>query len=179
MRVVSGTIRGLKLKFPKEVLVRPTTEKVKEAIFDSLQFRIEGKSFLDLFAGCGQMGIEALSRGAREVCLVDSYRDSVCAIRYNLSKLDENLSKKVSIVNKDVFYFLKTNPGHFDIVFMDPPYREGTIPEVLEELSDCVSYDGIVICEHEKSEVLPEKVKNLSVFKNKNYGKISVTYYAK
>ena len=85
----------------------------------------------------------------------------------------------MSIISKDVFCFLKTNTSRFDIIFMDPPYKKDTIPKVLMELLDCISDNGIVICEHEKSEVLPEKVKDLYVFKNKNYGKISVTYYAK
>lgn len=179
MRVISGLIKGLKLRFLKETSVRPTSEKVKEAIFDSIQFIVEGKVFLDLFAGCGQMGIEAVSRGAKKAYLVDFYKDSICTIKSNISRFREDFFKKVFIINKDVFSFLKSNTEIFDIVFMDPPYKKGIIPKVLNDLSDFVASDGIVICEHEKSEVLPETVKDLRIFKIKSYGKTSVSFYKK
>ena len=179
MRVISGDIRGYNLKFPKESFVRPTSEKVKEAIFDVIQFRLKGKSFLDLFAGSGQMGIEALSRGADSVYFVDNYKSSISAIKTNVSRLSKDLLEKVFILNRDVFDFLDFNTELFDIIFLDPPYRKSIIPKVLNKLSCILNHGGVIICEHSKNECFPEKVGDLAVFKNKSYGQTAVSFFCK
>lgn len=179
MRIISGIARGFKLKVPNDEKIRPTTEKVKEAVFDSLQFCLKGKVFLDLFAGSGQMGIEALSRGASHVFFVDYFRESLRTINFNLSRLKGIFGHKFSVVNKDVILFLKANEEVFDVVYLDPPYSSGIIHDVLVQMSSFVSLEGIVICEHSKRDILPKRVETLEVFKIKNYGSISVTYYRK
>ena len=179
MRVVSGELKGYNLKFPREPLVRPTAEKVKEAIFDVIQFNVKGKKFLDLFAGSGQIGIEALSRGAKTVSFVDNYKDSIFTIKSNISRLNENFLDKVNILKEDVFDFLNFNTGYFDIIFLDPPYGKDIIPKILGKLSRILNYDGIIICEHSKNESLPETPDDLTLFKNKIYGQTAVSFYSK
>ena len=179
MRVICGSARGVKLKIPENENIRPTTEKVKEAIFDSLQFNIEDKRFLDLFSGSGQMGIEALSRGAKHVYFVDYFKTSIATLQYNLSRLNKNFKYNFSVIQKDALEFLQRNKDIFDIVFMDPPYAKNMIPKILVNLDKFINNNGIIICEHSKKDKLPTKIENLEIYKSKNYGTISVTFYKK
>ena len=125
MRVITGTARGRKLEQLIGDDVRPTTDRVKEAVFSIIQFNIEGRRFLDLFAGSGQMGIEALSRGAKEAVFVDNRKESVEIIKRNLksTKLDEN----AKVIPMDSNSYLNVNSEKFDFVFIDPPYETGLL----------------------------------------------------
>lgn len=179
MRVIYGIFKGLKLNEPKNRNIRPTTDKVKEAIFDSIQFDIVGKTFLDLFSGSGQMGIEALSRGAKFVTFVDESLDSIKLLKSNLSKLGSFVDSKYSIVNNDALSFLKLNNINFNFVFMDPPYNKELLPELISKISDFIHLDGTLICEHRSKILLPDVIKDLAVFKYKSYGTVAVTFYKK
>ena len=121
MRVITGTARGRVLRTLEGEDVRPTTDRVKEAVFSIIQFEIEGRRVLDLFAGSGQLGIEALSRGAASATFVDMSKDSLSAVKYNLehTKLGDN----AKVVQTDALSFLKLTKDKFDIVFLDPPMR--------------------------------------------------------
>ena len=120
MRVITGTARGRVLRTLEGEDVRPTTDRVKEAVFSIIQFEIEGRRVLDLFAGSGQLGIEALSRGAASATFVDMSKDSLSAVKYNLehTKLGDN----AKVVQTDALSFLKLTKDKFDLVFLDPPY---------------------------------------------------------
>ena len=120
MRVITGTARGRVLRTLEGEDVRPTTDRVKEAVFSIIQFEIEGRRVLDLFAGSGQLGIEALSRGAASATFVDMSKDSLSTVKYNLehTKLGDN----AKVVQTDALSFLKLTKDKFDIVFLDPPY---------------------------------------------------------
>lgn len=179
MRVIYGIFKGLKLNEPKNRNIRPTTDKVKEAIFDSIQFDIIGKTFLDLFSGSGQMGIEALSRGAKFVTFVDESLDSIKLLKSNLSKLGSFVDSKYSIVNNDALSFLKLNNINFNFVFMDPPYNKELLPELISKISDFIHLDGTLICEHESELLLPNKINDLAISRNKRYGTVAVTFYKK
>ena len=120
MRVITGTAGGRKLKSPYGNAVRPTTDHVKQAIFNILQYDMEGRRVLDLFGGTGQMGIEALSRGAREAVFVDSSRTSVLLIRENLKLC----GFKADVLQSDALSYLQRGEK-FDIIFVDPPYDAG------------------------------------------------------
>ena len=124
MRVITGTARGRVLKTLEGEDVRPTTDRVKEAVFSIIQFEIEGRRVLDLFAGSGQLGIEALSRGAASATFVDMSKDSLSAVKYNLehTKLGDN----AKVVQTDALSFLKLTKDKFDIVFLDPPYARAS-----------------------------------------------------
>ena len=177
MRVITGTARGRRLQtLEGEEITRPTSQSTKEAIFSSIQFEIEGKRVLDLFAGCGQLGIEALSRGAVFCTFVENNRQAYKIVEQNIKTCQmEDMS---SLVFADAVSFLKRN-GTFDIAFLDPPYNKGLIDECLNLLSAHMSDEGVIICETARNETLPEKAGEFSVSRERNYGKTKLTYYRK
>lgn len=133
MRVITGTAKGVRLDAPEGESTRPTSERTKEALFSMIQFEVEGRRALDLFAGSGQLGIEAISRGAKNAVFVDRSREAVGIIRKNLEKT--KFSAVGEIVNGEALSFLRHPHGHvFDLAFLDPPYAQKAIPTVLREL---------------------------------------------
>lgn len=177
MRVISGKSRGKKLETLSGGLVRPTTDKVKESIFNIIQFDLQGKSFLDLFSGSGQIGIEAISRGAKEVIFVDKSKKSIEVVKRNLKSL--GFCSQAWVVNSDYLSFLeKSNFNfNFDIAFLDPPYGTGILQRALDVVIDVMNRDGIIICENEVNENLPSFIKNFYCTKKYKYGKIAVSVY--
>lgn len=177
MRIISGTAKGRRLKSLPGEDVRPTTDKVKEGIFSAIQFDIEGRRFLDLFAGSGQMGLEALSRGAENATFVDSSSESIKVCKENISATDFEADSK--IIRSDAISFLALTNDIFDIAFLDPPYAGGLLEKALSLVCGKMSDYGIVICEHPPEVILPEQVGEFCVFKKYRYGKINVTTYKK
>ncbi len=176
MRVITGSARGTRLKSFEGDSVRPTTDKVKEAIFSSIHFVIEGSKVLDLFAGTGQLGIEALSRGAMTAYFIDSSKESLRLVEQNLV-LSKLKSSDVKVINEDSILFLKTNTEKFDFVFVDPPYRKGIVLQVLENIENSLNENAYIFCEHEKELELPEIFGDLTLKKTYKYGKIYVSLY--
>ncbi len=177
MRVITGSARGKKLKTLDGLDVRPTSEKVKESIFSIIQFELEGAKFLDLFAGSGQMGIEALSRGAEMCVFVDSSRESQGIIKENLQ--NTGLFQKSRVVAMDSLAFLERTTDVFDIAFLDPPYNKGFLQKALPKIVEKIKSHGIIICEHEKNDILPDEVGDFKVYRTYSYGRISLTTYRK
>ncbi|MBR5976465.1 MAG: 16S rRNA (guanine(966)-N(2))-methyltransferase RsmD [Clostridia bacterium] len=175
MRVITGYARGMKLRTLDGLDVRPTTDQVKESIFSIIQFEVEGARVLDLFAGSGQLGIEALSRGAQSVVFVDKSRAAVNVVKENLEHT--KLAEKAIVRNEDSLGFLKLTKDIFDIAILDPPYGQGLITEALGYLPDVMSENGIIICETAKEETLPDTVSRFSNHKEYRYGKIKITVY--
>lgn len=175
MRIITGSARGRKLKTLEGLDVRPTTDKVKEAIYSAIQFDVEGSTVLDLFSGSGQMGIEAISRGANVVFFVDKSKASIDCTRENIQTV--GFSKQAKIFNMDSFDFIKTTSQKFDIVILDPPYSKGIIEQLLPILETKLNNGAKVICEHEKYLQLPETIGNLNLKKKYSYGKTEVTLY--
>lgn len=175
MRVITGTARGRKLLSPVGEKVRPTTEVTKEAIFSIIQFEIENAFVLDLFAGSGQMGIEALSRGARFCVFVDAARDSQELVRQNLR--NTGLAEGSRVVAMDYLSFLKTTNDRFDIAFLDPPYGEKMVDAALPLLAEKMTESGIIICESDKREEMPKGAGEYALFREYRYGKCKVTTY--
>ena len=175
MRVITGSARGRRLKAPEGRDVRPTTDKVKEAIFSIIQFDIEGSAVLDLFSGSGQMGVEALSRGAKSCVFVDSSHASVGITKENAAAA--GFRNQSTVVTADSISYLRMCRSRFDIAFLDPPYGKGLIEEAMPLLSRLMSERGIVLCEHEKGLVLPEKFGGLELHRSYKYGKVEVTVY--
>ncbi len=176
MRVITGTARGRKLKTPENYDIRPTTDNVKESVFNIIQFDIEGRRVLDLFAGTGQMGIECLSRGAAEAVFVDKSRDAVKIIRDNL----KTCQLKATVVQDDALSFLRSC-GKFDIIFVDPPYDMPIYEPALEliNLVDILSEGGIIICEARREKQLPEMTAPYFKRKEYNYGRVKICIYSK
>lgn len=177
MRVITGTAKGIRLKTLEGLDVRPTTERVKEGMFSSIQFDISGSTVLDLFAGSGQLGIEALSRGAKQAVFVDHSPQSIRIIKENLEKT--GLQGRAQVYQKESELFFKLCPDDFfDFIFLDPPYRRNILQEILPDLIKKMKKNGKIICEHEKDLEMPEKISNLRLQKNYFYGKIVVSVYA-
>lgn len=175
MRIITGTKRGKKLIALEGMQVRPTTDKVKEALFDILQFSIEGRRFLDLFAGSGQIGLEALSRGAQSAVFVDSSKDSLRVVRQNVKAT--GFEDRAKVVQADFAAYLRGSRETFDVAFLDPPYRTGLLEQALPLTAARMAPGGIVVCEHPKEEELPEKAGPFSKCKTYRYGKIMLTTY--
>lgn len=175
MRVITGTARGRKLETLEGNDVRPTTDKVKEAIFSAIQFDIDGAEVLDLFAGSGQLGIEALSRGAKSAVFVDNSKRSLDIVSRNLETT--GFKERSVLYNMNSVDFLQTTNKKFDIVFLDPPYKNDILVQILPIIENKMNSFGKVICEHEKNLKLPEEINRLRLKKNYKYGKIEVTMY--
>lgn len=177
MRVITGTARGRRLKELEGMETRPTTDRVKEGIFNIIQFDIEGRKILDLFAGTGQLGIEALSRGAANAVFVEQRRDAATLIRENL-KLTQ-LHERGRVVNGDVLGFLAAAKERYDIILIDPPYAENLWETTLRAISrfDILANHGIIVCESPLNQTLPEVLPPYRLHRTYRYGKIKVTTY--
>lgn len=177
MRIITGTARGRKLFALEGDKVRPTTDKVKESLFNILQFRVEGRRFLDLFAGSGQIGLEALSRGARHSTFVDTSKASIRIIEKNIAAT--GFEKSTTVIHSDFKTFLSSTGEMFDVVFIDPPFANGLIEPALEAVAGHLSPAGIIVCEHPRPLELPEELGGLKMLKSYRYGKIALTTYEK
>ncbi len=178
MRVIAGTARGKILQaLPGQDITRPTIDRVKEAMFSSVQFLVPGARVLDLFAGSGQLGIEALSRGAITCDFVDASPEAFAVVQANCRAARVEMKSKLH--HCDAFAFLASARGPFDLVLLDPPFSHGTLNRVLPELSRVVASGGVVLCESEREAILPETAGELTRGKQYAYGKILVTRYEK
>lgn len=177
MRVITGTARGRKLEtLAGEEVTRPTSQAVKEALFSSIQFELEGARVLDLFAGCGQLGIEALSRGAAVCTFVENNRAAYKITEENIAHC--GFADRANLVLADAGAFLLRG-GSFDIAFLDPPYKEGLYENCLTLLAKKMNDDGVMICESRADEPLPDAVGDFAKTREKKYGKSKLTYYRK
>ena len=175
MRVITGSARGRKLETLAGEAVRPTTDRVKEALFSILQFQLEGRRVLDLFAGSGQLGVEALSRGAAAAVFVDSSRPSVETVKRNL--LGTGLSGKGRVVQASASDFLTGPCGLFDVALLDPPYGKGLLQEVLPLVAERMNPGGVILCESPLTEELPSDAGSFAIQREYRYGKIKLTLY--
>ena len=175
MRVISGSARGRRLKELQGMETRPTTDKVKESLFNVIQFDIPGRKVLDLFGGTGQLGIEALSRGAAHCTFIDQRRDAVALIRENLKlcRLEEN----AKVMQGDSLAFLGSCREKFDVIFLDPPYHTDLMDRALELVTkiDILSEHGIIICETMADRQLPPMEAPYEWGKDYRYGQIKLT----
>ncbi len=180
MRIITGRARGIRLETLEGEMTRPTSERAKEAIFSRLQFELEGRRVLDLFAGSGQMGLEAVSRGAVHAVLVDQSKDAVAVIRKNAEKT--RLGEDCTIICSDFSAFLRAHRGRdpFDIVFIDPPYPMNACRAAVEAVLDnrLLKPHGILVLESAESDPLGVNTPlaaSFEVLKAAKYGKAYVT----
>ena len=178
MRVIAGTARGTPLQaLPGTDITRPTIDRVKEAMFSAVQFMLPGAQVLDLFAGSGQLGIEALSRGAQRCVFLDENHAATQVVAQNLKAA--GLFSKASVANMSAEAFLAATKDRFDLVLLDPPYRHNTLAETLPAVVAVLAPGGIALCESEPGALLPETVGALVRQKQYRYGKVQVTKYQK
>ena len=175
MRIVSGAARGRKLAAPSGMDIRPTTDKVKEALFSIIQFELYGKTVLDLFAGTGQLGLEALSRGARFAYFTDSSKQAVRLIQKNIELTGFTENSRVQFT--DAYGFLASCTETFDLVFLDPPYEKDMILRAAPLLARVLKPNAVVICESRVGEQLPPTIGRLAVAKEYVYSQIKLTVY--
>ena len=181
MRIITGKAKGIRLETLEGVATRPTSERVKEALFSTLQFDIEGRSVLDLFAGSGQLSLEALSRGASHAVMVDRSKDAVKIIKQNIAKT--KLGEACEVYNCEFSDYIRNNKGNkFDIVFIDPPYDSDLYKRALNLLLEyeMIKSSTLIICESETTnifgndEALGEK---FDLIKQSKYGRAVINIY--
>lgn len=177
MRVIAGSAKGMKLICPDTMEIRPTSDRAKEALFNILAWSLPGAKVLDLFAGSGALGIEALSRGSAEVVFVDKQAIAISAISHNLNHTD--LEEKAKIIKQDVVDFLSRPNSQFDIIFLDPPY-DSNLYETTIEMIDKNGFlhpKGIVVAESASKRQMPTCIGGFSLRDVRHYGRNILSFY--
>lgn len=180
MRVIGGTKKGRKLLLPSNKAIRPMRDMVRMALFNILGERVEGSRFLDLFAGTGSVGIEALSRGAKYAAFVDNSAGAVRLIRKNLENLDlQDRAKVYQMDALEVIKFFEHREHKFDLIFIGPPYGKGLVEKTLLKLatSSILAPGSIVVTEIFKKETLKDQYGNLKLFIEREYGDNLLKFY--
>ena len=179
MRVITGKARGIQLKTPEGMQTRPTADRVKEALFSIVHFDIPGAAVLDLFGGTGQLGNEALSRGAKSAVFVDAREDACRLIRENLKRT--KLESDARVVRSDYLDYLSRSREQFDIILLDPPYAEVFLENALKRITeiDILRSGGIIVAERHLGKELPWDFEGYERSRDYKYGKILLTLYRK
>ena len=179
MRVITGKARGVVLKTPEGMATRPTTDRVKEALFNIIQFDIPTARVLDLFGGTGQLGIEALSREAKSAVFVDEREEACRLIRENLRRT--KLEQFGRVIRSDYMAYLRTCKEKFDIILLDPPYAEVFLENSLKMITeiDILQSGGIIVAERPIGKELPWEFPGYSRSRDYKYGKTLITIYRK
>lgn len=176
MRVITGSARGTKLNTLPGNDVRPTAEQVKEALFSSIHFQLEGSNVLDLFAGSGQLGIEALSRGAAFAAFCESSKAAGNIVEQNINACRFE-KERYHIHKGDFSSFLKTTSCKFDFCFLDPPYMAGLYKPAFEGLNNVMKENGVILCEHPKEISLEERYGSFVKVKDYRFSRIIISKY--
>lgn len=176
MRVTGGTGKGRRLRVPPGDRVRPTSDKVKQALFNILGGKVDGAVVLDLFAGTGGIGIEALSRGAARAVFIDDSRKSLDAVRHNIEQ--SGVGSRAQVIASKAESFVKRTDEQFDIVFLDPPYTQEIAP-LLGQIadSDLLAPDAVVVAEHFKKQPSPQGAGPLALSREAVYGDTVLAFY--
>ena len=179
MRVITGKARGIQLKTPEGMQTRPTADRVKEALFSIIHFDVPGARVLDLFGGTGQLGIEALSRGAESAVFVDAREESCRLIRENLKRT--KLEKDAKVIRSDYLDYLNRCREQYNIILLDPPYAEVFLENALKRITeiDILQSDGIIVAERPLGKELPWEFEGFSRSKDYKYGKVLLPIYRK
>jgi len=179
LRVITGTARGVQLKTPEGMKTRPTSDRVKEALFSIIQFDVPCARVLDLFGGTGQLGIEALSRGAASAIFVDEGEKACALIRENLKRT--KLSDRAKVIRSDYMQYLQNCRETFDIVLLDPPYAEIFLENALNKLVeiDILESGAIIVAERPVEKELPWEFSGFTKSRDYKYGNTVLTLYRK
>ena len=179
MRVIAGKAKGVVLKAPDGMKTRPTADRVKEALFSIIQFDLPGANILDLFGGTGQLGIEAISRGANGAVFVDESNAACQLIQENLKKA--HMEREGKVLRADYLSYLNRCRDKFNMIFLDPPYAEVFLETALTKISqiDILQSGGIIITERPLGKELPAEIEGYSRSRDYKYGKILLTLYRK
>lgn len=179
MRVIAGTAKGRILRSPRTRDTRPITDRAKESLFSILGPRIPGSRFLDLFAGTGGVGIEALSRGCAHATFVERSAGAVAVIRHNLGAT--HLAANAEVVAADVFTYLRRDPAPFDVIFMAPPQWLGLWPRavlLIDQRPGWLAAGAVIVAQHDPSESADVPLRHLRVTSERTYGRVRFTFLA-
>ena len=180
MRIIAGEYKSRKIKQPKAERTRSTKDRIREAVFNMIAGEVPGSVVMDLFAGSGAFGLEALSRGAKKAVFVEKDARSARVIKENIGLL--KVQERTLIITKDAFKAIEDSEGDkFDLIFADPPYNSNMIKKVLIIINQCdiVNSSGFLVLEHHKNEDIPDSVGNVSIYKQRTYGKITISVFKK
>lgn len=177
MRVITGKARGARLITAEGTDVRPTAGKIKEAMFSAIQFELEAAHVLDLYAGSGQLGIEALSRGASDCVFVDNSKKSLAVVAANLEKT--KLMRHANLINSDCLQFLSRKGKKYDIIFADPPYGAPDTGMLVSLAREALNPNGMLIIETAQTALLPETDGDLTLKKSYRHGITTLWLYRK
>ena len=176
MRVITGSARGVPLAtLPGEDVVRPTSQRVKEAMFSAIQFEIADRAALDAFAGSGQLGIEALSRGAAACLFLERDGRALKMIQKNLERC--RLSEKAKVLQVDALQYLRRTADQFGLIFLDPPYGEGLLGQAIPIAAQRLEPGGLLVCEAGIRKSLPERAGDTALRKEYRHGKTKICVY--
>lgn len=177
MRIIAGDYKGRRLYSPQDNRIRPTTDKVKEALFSILTNHIYDANVLDLFSGTGGLGLEALSRGARHCWFCDNSRDSIKLLRENIQYCQAD--RKATVLSGDFRKILQNMNASVDLILLDPPYGKNLLPECLELIGKygCLAEGGLIAAEHRKEEILPPELAGFEKIKERKYGTVVLSIY--
>lgn len=182
MRIIAGEAKGRRINAPVGRETRPTSDRVKESIFNILGDRVPGAKILDLFAGTGNMGLEAISRGAEHCIFIDSSKEAIRIIHENINTL--KYQDKCEVYNNDAIAameILNKRNIKFDIIFLDPPYHKNIITTVLKTLNntEILNHNGLIIAEHDNKDIVPDVFNEFIMIKKAEYGNTTVSFYRK
>ncbi|MDR2525298.1 MAG: 16S rRNA (guanine(966)-N(2))-methyltransferase RsmD [Oscillospiraceae bacterium] len=178
MRVITGEMRGTPLAaLPGEDIVRPTSQRVKEAMFSTIQFEVDGRTALDAFAGSGQLGIEALSRGAAHCVFIEKDAKAAALLARNLERA--KCTARARILPGDALQFLQRQGESFDLVFLDPPYGKGLLQEAIPLVANRLNPGGLLLCEAPTGEALPQQAGTTVLWRSYHHGKTTVHLFKK
>lgn len=177
MRIIAGDYKGRVLHAPSDRRIRPTSDKVKEALFSIIGFDIYDSICADIFAGTGNLGLEAISRGAKKCYFGDSSAESIMLIKENIKicRADEYSV----VMHGDYKKTLSRIEEKIDIIFLDPPYKNHVFKDVMRIIknNNMLNENGMTVCEHEKEFLMPEELCGFSKIKERNYGKVVLSFY--
>lgn len=180
MRIISGLAKGRKILSPVGMNTRPTLDRIKESIFNIIQNKVPGAVALDMFSGTGSLGLEAASRGAEKVCLVDKGKETFSFLQQNIENLKfENICEAYNVDSYDSLLLFKKHGLIFDIIFIDPPYLKDMIPpsiKIIDE-NNLLKSDGIIVSKIDTSEIIYEGNEAIILYDKRKYGNTTVCFY--
>jgi 16S rRNA (guanine966-N2)-methyltransferase len=182
MRIITGIAKGRRIKAPEGMDTRPTTDRVKESLFNIISKKIFEAKVLDLFAGTGNLGLESISRGAHKCTFVESTKATLKILRENIEGLD--FQDKSEVYSQDAFAALKIlsrNNEKYDLIFLDPPYSKGFVNKAIKEIDelDLLSDDGIVVSEYDMIDPIPDSIGKIKIYRTEKYGKTKISFWSK
>lgn len=182
MRIITGIAKGRKIIAPEGMDTRPTSDRVKESVFNIISKKVYGARVLDLFSGTGNLGLEAISRGAEWCTFIEKNKITHKILLENVNNL--GFSEKCEVYSRDAFDVLEMlgkNSEKYDIIFLDPPYSKGLIERAIIKISEnsLINNKGIIMSEYDENDVIPENINGINIFRTEKYGRTKISFWTK